>query len=74
MPVAIGGARRAVVDAAGLGHRPAGVAGDHGGVVGAVDGDGDQLRVPSTVVDRERVGQGVADIERLHGGLLLLSV
>ena len=44
-------ARRSVGNTAGLDHRPGGLAGDHGGVVGAVDDDGDDLR---SAVDRRR--------------------
>ena len=65
-PVAVGRARRAVVDTAGLDHRPDEIATDHRSVVGAVDGDGHQLL---GAVDRrggERVGQRLPDIERLH--------
>ncbi len=59
----------AVVDATGLHHRPGGIAGDHRGVVGAGDGDGDKLRRRSAVavVDLDRIGlhQLLADPERL---------
>ena len=67
------GPRGAVVDATGLGDRPAGDAGDHGVVVGAVDGDGDQL---GGAVDREggeRVGQRLPGIERLHGRVAVVE-
>ena len=68
------GARRAVVDAAGLGHRPVGGAADHCGVV--------RCRVMVMVtscggaVDRgggERVGQRLPDIERLHGRIAVVQ-
>ena len=49
-PVAVGVPGVALADAAGLDHRPGGDAGDHRGIVGAIDGDGDQL---GGAVDRE---------------------
>ena len=69
-----GRARRSVGDAAGLDHRPVGDAADHGGVVGAVDGDGHDLL--GGAVDRgggERVGQRLPDIERLHGRIVVVQ-
>ena len=60
-------AGRAVIDPAGLDHRAGHGAGNHRRIVGAVDGDGDDLR---RAVDRrggEGVGQRLPDIERLHG-------
>jgi hypothetical protein len=50
---------------AGLDHRAGGGAGNHGRVIGAADGDGDQLVVPSTVAT-VKVSVSVPDIERLH--------
>ena len=42
-------------------------AGEHGGVVGAVDGDLDLSQVPSADFDGERVGDRVADVEAVEG-------
>ena len=60
------GARCAVIDAAGLGHRPVGGADDHCGVVPAVDGDGHRLLGAVRCHRREGVDQRLARIERLH--------
>ena len=51
--------RNGVVDAARLHHRPGGIAGDHRGVVGAVDGDGDKLRGRAAVAVRDLDGIGL---------------
>ena len=61
-----GRAEAAVVDAARLQHRAGHRAGDDRGIVGAVDGDGDQLCGAADRRDGERIGQGLTDIERLH--------
>ena len=61
-----GRVRRAVVVAAGLGDRAGLGAGNDGRVVGAVDGDRHHLRGAVDGGHRERVGQRVAGIERLH--------
>ena len=68
-----GDARRAIGDTAGFGHRPAGDAGNHRRVVGAIDGDGHQLRRTVDRADRERIGQRLPDIERLHGGVVVVE-
>ena len=59
-------AGRGVVDTAGFRHRAAGRARDHRRIVGAMDGDGHQLRGAVDGGDAERIGQRAADIERLH--------
>ena len=68
------GARRAVVDPAGLGHRPVGDAADHCGVVPAGDGDGHQLWVPSTVVAVNVSVSVCPTLSACTAGLLLSSV
>ena len=67
-------AKRAVIDPAGLEHRPGDVAADHRRVVGAVDGDGDSLRGAVDGRGGERVGQRCAGVERLHGGIVCHQV
>ena len=52
---------------------PLAIAADHRRIIGAVDGDGDELR---GAVDRgggERVGQRLPDIERLHRGIAVVQ-
>ena len=66
-------ARRAVGDAAGFGHRPGDVAGDHRGVVGAVDGEGDELCGAVDGGDGKAIGQRVTDVERLHVGIAVVE-
>ena len=61
-------------DAAGLGHRPGDVAGDHRGVVGAVDGDGDQLRGAVDGGDGEASVSVSPTLSACTSGLLLSSV
>ena len=67
------GARCAVIDAAGLGHRAG-----HGPVItaaslAAVDGDGHQLLGAVRCHRREGVGQRLARIERLHRGIAVVQ-
>src|SRR4029079_6032283 len=64
-----GYARCAVGDATSLGDRPTCGAADHGSVVGALAGDGDDLL---GTVDRDGgnlTSQRLPDIKRLHGGI-----
>ena len=68
-----GYARRAVGHPAGLGHRPASGASNHRGIVGAVDGDGDHLGGVAHCHRREGIGQRAADIERLHGRVVVVE-
>ena len=67
------GARCAVIDAAGLGHRPGGGAADHWRRRCAVDGDGHQLLGAVRCHRREGVGQRLARIERLHGRIVVVQ-
>ena len=66
-------ARRAAGAAAGLDHGAARGAGDHRGVVAAVDGDGDDLLGAVGGGDGEGVGQMAANIERLNGGVAVVQ-
>src|SRR5206468_3680643 len=60
--------------AAGLDHGAADVAGNHGGVVGAGDGDGDDLLGAVGGQDRERVGRAAAVVVRLHSCVALVEL
>ena len=66
-------ARCAVIDAAGLDHRAGHRAGDGGGVVGAVDGDGHRLLGAIRCHRREGVDQRLARIERLHRRIVVVQ-
>ena len=66
-------ARRSIGDTASLGDRSAGRAADDRRVVGAIDRDGDHLRSAVDGGGGERVGQRLADIERLHGGIAVVE-
>ena len=73
LPVAVGMPGVPLATPPASSHRPAGVAADHGGVVGAIDGDGDQLL---GAVDRgggERVGQRLPGVECLHQGVAVVE-
>ena len=62
-----------VVELARLHHRAGHRAGDDGGVVGAVDGDGHQLLGAVDREGRKRIGQRLPDIARLHGGIVVVQ-
>ena len=68
------GARCAVIDAAGLGHRLVGGAADHCGVVGAGDGDGHRLLGAVRCHRREGVGQRLPALSACTAVLLSSSV
>src|SRR4029077_510249 len=66
-------ARRAVIDTAGLDHRPDEIATDRCSVVPAGDGDGHQLLGFANRRDGERVGQRLPAIEPLNGGVAVVQ-
>ena len=66
-------AGRAVVDPAGLGHRPVMSPLITAASFGAGDGDGHHLRGAVRGQRREGVGQRVAAVERLHVGIAVVE-
>ena len=60
-------------NATGLGHGSGRGPGDDRGIIGAIDGDGHQLRRAIDGGDDKAIGQRVADIEHLHGSIAVVQ-